>query len=140
MSEERGFLFIRPNGESGFVRVSGRGLALGLLQGLVGGHIETVPSCLGKRWMDEDNVKAVLVVHEEGKLIGLSENLTETLLLDDLIHDVLVGTVLLVGEGRNEDGEWDLICLSRDVCARIHAAFTESEEPMPEEKGNSTDA
>lgn len=57
------------------------------LQDIVGGHIETVPSCVDG---------CLLIVNEEGKLRNLAPNKVATTFLADGISDILVGTVAVV--------------------------------------------
>ena len=72
---------------------------LGVMQQLVGGHIETLRI--------SDNV--ILVMNEEGKLLGLESNFYL-----GAIGDTIVGPVLVVGE----DGE-DFASLPDDEAAEI---------------------
>lgn len=72
---------------------------LGVMQQLVGGHIETLRI--------SDNV--ILVMNEEGKLLGLEPNF-----FLGAIGDTIVGPVLVVGE----DGE-DFASLPDDEAAEI---------------------
>lgn len=85
---------ISPEGRRTFEQVR---CNLDYLNKAVGGHIEAVS---GRDW--------TCYCNEEGKLMGLPINLHATLLLAEwgvqlLPHDVLVGTVVLVGNG--EAGE-----------------------------------
>lgn len=64
---------------------------LRLLQELVGGYIETVPC-------DSD---AIMIVNEEGKILGLEPNVL-------LGNDVVVGNLIVVGDGGEDFAELDL--------------------------------
>lgn len=64
---------------------------LRLLQELVGGYIETVPY----------NSDAIMIVNEEGKILGLEPNVL-------LGNDVVVGNLIVVGDGGEDFAELDL--------------------------------
>ena len=73
------------------------------MQQLVGGYIEIVrPAYLRRPY--------VMIVDEEGMLKGLPINNTGSL----LYNGPIVGDVLILKEGFNEDGEPDLLSLDMD--------------------------
>ena len=79
------------------------GDTLEAMQGLVGGYIETVRP----KYLAEDQI---LIVDEEGLLKGKPVNNTASLLCSSPI----VGDVLILKEGLDEEGEPDIIGLEGD--------------------------
>lgn len=84
-------------------RVEDIGNDLETLQTLVGGYIETVRLPLEG---------AVVIVNEEGKLMGLKENRT-LVNLDRSRVETLVGTIVIVGDDGEEFGNLTEIQASR---------------------------
>lgn len=80
----------------------GETLELEDMQDLVMGPIEIVPAMpsVGKR-IDEPGVKPVLIVNEEGKLLGLPLNIVASVMAD-LIDDEVVGNAILMGAEATE--------------------------------------
>ena len=73
----------------------GRTLELEALQKLVEGCIETVPAVLGTGWAEYRDDEVVLIVNEEGKLLGLPVN-EEASELSAILGDELVGNAVLM--------------------------------------------
>ena len=71
------------------------------MQGIVEGNIETVPAVLAEGWSHEEGVGLVLIVNEEGKLLGLPVNQLATDMAA-VYNDVLVGNAILMG-AKGED-------------------------------------
>lgn len=74
----------------------GEGLGLETLQALVGGRIETVPTALSEGWSGEEGVIPILIVNEEGKLVGLPYNDVATD-VSALLYDYICGNAVLLG-------------------------------------------
>ena len=74
---------------------AGGTLELETLQKLVEGHIETVPTVLGTGWAEYRDDEVVLIVNEEGKLLGLPVN-EEASELSLILGDELVGNAVLM--------------------------------------------
>ncbi|MHB1152069.1 MAG: DUF3846 domain-containing protein [Eubacteriales bacterium] len=83
---------IAVNGEITPVEVDGDNL-LKELQKLVGGSIEVSPRCWENGGL---NKRQSLIVNEEGKLKGLPENPTATIIAGLVGVDMLVGDAILV--------------------------------------------
>ena len=76
-------------------------LELKTMQDIVEGNIETVPTVLAEGWSHEEGVGLVLIVNEEGKLLGLPANHLATDMAA-VYNDVLVGNAILMGtKGEN---------------------------------------
>lgn len=72
------------------------GLELKDLQDIVEGHIETVETMLALGWAQEKDVTPVLIINEEGKLLGLPNNEDATLMAQIPINDEIVGNAVLM--------------------------------------------
>ena len=77
---------------------------LELLQELVGGYIECAPTRLGAGWegLTVDDYEPVMLVNEEGKLLGLDKNILATQLSGLFPLDVVVGDVAILGADGDE--------------------------------------
>lgn len=113
---EHGVILIRVNGEAAFQETDDE-LTLTDLQELVGGRIETVPICLSGNWTT-GREHPILIVNEEGKLLGFEKNERATDLLRFDVYDYIVGDAVIAGE----KGE-DIVPLNRSDCERIIEAF-----------------
>lgn len=72
---QRYVIRVLPDGEAEYIRCNSRGtLSLRVLQDLVGGPIETIPTMLSDGWAREDGARVVMIVNEEGRLLGLPHN------------------------------------------------------------------
>ena len=116
---ERGVILIKPDERFGFLH-TGDVLSLEELQELVGGYIEMVPVALNERWTHERNVRPVMIVNEEWKLLGLARNALATELLRYDICDYVVGDVILSGI-RGEE----IVPLLRAACEHIAERWLE---------------
>ncbi len=76
-------------------------LELETMQDIVEGDIEAVPTVLADGWSHEEGVGLVLIVNEEGKLLGLPANQLATDMAA-VYNDVLVGNAILMG-AKGED-------------------------------------
>ena len=104
-------IVVSPNGVEGLLHCfPEETLELEELQGLVGGCIEVVNSIIEP---PEGYDRAVLIVNEEGKLKGLTENWPATDVAD-IGGDVIVGNALIMA-ARGEE----LVGLPREVCRKI---------------------
>ena len=72
------------------------GLELKDLQDIVEGHIETVETMIGQGWAQEKEVTPVLIINEEGKLLGLPYNEDATLMAQITMVDEIVGNAVLM--------------------------------------------
>lgn len=72
------------------------GLELKDLQDIVEGHIETVETMIAPGWAQEKEVTPVLIINEEGKLLGLPYNEDATLMAQIPIDDEIVGNAVLM--------------------------------------------
>lgn len=91
----------------------GETMALQSLQGMVEGPIETVPSALSPTWAREPVDNILLIVNEEGKLMGLPHNENATA-LSLLLDDEIVGNAILMAVRGDE-----LIGFRREVAEYI---------------------
>ena len=94
---DRYAIIIRP--DEGMILLHcwlGDGLDLAEMQKIVEGNIETVPAVLAEGWSHEEGVGLVLIVNEEGKLLGLPANHMATDMAA-VYNDVLVGNAILMG-------------------------------------------
>ena len=66
------------------------------LQDIVEGHIETVETMIGQGWAQEKEVTPVLIINEEGKLLGLPYNEDATLMAQITMVDEIVGNAVLM--------------------------------------------
>lgn len=113
---EYGVIVIRVNGEAVFQETDDE-LTLTDLQELVGGMIETVPVALSGNWTT-GREHPLMIVNEEGKMMGLEKNERATDLLRFDVYDYIVGDAVIAGE----KGE-DIVPLNRSDCERIIEAF-----------------
>lgn len=71
---ERYAIIIRQNEEMALLHCyHGDSLDLKTLQEIVEGHIETVPTALAGEWSHEQGVGLTLIINEEGKLLGTTD-------------------------------------------------------------------
>lgn len=116
MEGNRFVITTKPDGWYGMIRCfPGDTLSLEELQGMVEGHIETVPTVI-KGWSYEPDVDVVMLANEEGKLQGLPENFTAMLM--SARADVIVGNVVIMGAKDDE-----LIGLTQDAAENIIKAW-----------------
>lgn len=99
------------------VRRVGRSLELRDLQEIVGGYIETAGTIFGSGTLVGDDT--VMVVNEEGKILGLPENEMATG-LHDVPWDPIVGTAVICGVDGTE-----LVPLPLDVVDEITSRWLE---------------
>lgn len=94
---DRYVIVIKPDGWYGLLHCyPGDSLELKELQALVGWYIETAPTVLADNWTREEDVGVIMLVNEEGKLMGLPVNQMAT----DMIqhpYDTIVGAAVLMG-------------------------------------------
>lgn len=113
---EYGVIVIRVNGEAVFQETDDE-LTLTDLQELVGGMIETVPICLSGNWTT-GRAHPIMIVNEEGKMMGLEKNERATDMLRFDVYDYVSGTAIIAGaKGEN------IVPLKRSDCERIIEAF-----------------
>ena len=94
-----------------------RTLTLGELQKLVGGPIETIPTMLSDGWAREDGARIVMIVNEEGRLLGMPHNRAASLMAAFGIGP-LVGPALIMAAQEDR-----LIGLRPDAAKRIMAEW-----------------
>ena len=91
---------IHPDGESELVCCNKKGtLTLKTLQRLVSGPIETVPTVLSDGWAQEDDTKIIMVVNEEGRLLGLPHNEDASLMAAFSVGPIVGAAVIMAGRG-----------------------------------------
>lgn len=111
---ERYAIIIRPNEETVLLHCyHGDSLDLKVLQEIVEGHIETVPTVMSSGWSKEKDVGLTLIINEEGKLLGLPVNQTATDMAT-IYNDVIVGNAILMGTT-----EEDFIGLTKEAAEHI---------------------
>ena len=113
MHKERVVIRIKADGEFRLYPCQGETLPLAKLQELVGGYIEAVGSVLGEGWSREEGECIVMLVNEEGKLLGLPVNANATM-LSALWEDVIAGDALLMASKGEE-----LFGLTREAAENI---------------------
>ena len=94
-----------------------RTLTLGELQKLVGGPIEAVPTMLSDGWAREDGARVVMIVNEEGRLLGLPHNEDASLMAAFGIG-AIVGVALIMAAQEDR-----LVGLRPDAATRIMAEW-----------------
>lgn len=99
-----------------------RTLTLGELQELVGGPIETVPTMLSDGWAREDGARIVMIVNEEGRLLGLPHNEDASLMAAFGIDCIVGPAVIMAGRGD------ELIGLLPGAAKRIKAEWLTGDE------------
>lgn len=99
-----------------------RTLTLGELQKLVGGPIETVPTMLSDGWAREDGSRIVMIVNEEGRLLGLPHNEDASLMAAFGIDCIVGPAVIMAGRGD------ELIGLLPGAAQRIKAEWLTGDE------------
>lgn len=94
----------------------GEGMELESLQGLVEGHIEILPCFLDRSFAKESKpTRLILIINEEGKLLGLDHNEKATLIsYVRLNNDHIVGNAILMGT----KGE-DIVGFTHAECEHI---------------------
>ena len=88
------------------------------MQKIVEGYIETVPLLLPDSMSGEENVKLLMIVNEEGKLMGLPRNRWASILS---AADRIVGNAIIAG-ARGEE----IIGLREEAALEIEKAFNEN--------------
>ena len=122
---DRYVIVIKPDGWYRLLHCyPGDSLELKELQALVGGYIETVPTVLADNWTREEDVGVIMLVNEEGKLMGLPPNRAATVMIQSL-SDIIVGTAVLMGRRGKE-----LIGLSERAARNIAGRWL-GEEGQP---------
>ena len=94
-----------------------RTLTLGELQKLVGGPIEAVPTMLSDGWAREDGARVVMIVNEEGRLLGLPHNEDASLMAAFSVGPIVGAAVIMAGRGD------ELVGLLPDAATRIMAGW-----------------
>ncbi len=87
------------------------------MQKIVEGYIETVPLLLPDSMSGEENVKLLMIVNEEGKLMGLPRNRLASILS---AADRIVGNAIIAG-ARGEE----IIGLREEAALEIKKAVRE---------------
>ena len=113
---EYGVIVIRAGGDTYF-QPTDEDITLHELQDMVDGSIETVPICLSGNWTT-GRAHPIMIVNEEGKMMGLEKNERATDMLRFDVYDYIVGDAVIAGE----KGE-DIVPLKRSDCERIIEAF-----------------
>ena len=121
MSMNRYIIYIEPTGRFGRVHCwPGATLPLKDLQELVDGPIEIVPTVITKGTVREDDVRAVMIVNEEGKLRKLPKNSEACLIATLWPGDYIAGNALLMG-ARGEE----LVGFTEEAADRIISRWLE---------------
>lgn len=94
-------------------------LTLRELQKLVGGPIETVPTMLSDGWTREDGARIVMIVNEEGRLIGLPHNEDASLMAAFSVGAIVGPAVIMIGVGD------ELMGLLPEAAERLAAEWLE---------------
>lgn len=74
-------------------------LTLGELQKLVGGPIQAVTTMLSDGWTHEDGARIVMIVIEEGRLLGLPYNEDASLMAAFGVGPIVGPAVIMAGRG-----------------------------------------
>ena len=113
---EYGVIVIRAGGDTYF-QPTDEDITLHELQDMVDGSIETVPICLSGNWTTGRG-QPIMIVNEEGKLLGFEKNERATDMLRFDVYDYVSGTAIIAGaKGEN------IVPLKRSDCERIIEAF-----------------
>lgn len=116
MDVEYGVIVIRADGDTYF-QPTDEDITLHELQDMVDGSIETVPVCLSGNWTTGRG-QPIMIVNEEGKLLGFEKNERATDMLRFDAYDYVSGTAIIAGaKGEN------IVPLKRSDCERIIEAF-----------------
>lgn len=114
MTMQRYVIRVLPDGEAEYIRCNSRGtLSFRVLQDLVGGPIETIPTMLSDGWAREDGARVVMIVNEEGRLLGLPHNEDASLMAAFSVGPI-VGAALIMAAQEDR-----LIGLRPDAAKRI---------------------
>ena len=124
MTMKRQVIVIDPDAGAGLINCDPetRTLTLGELQKLVGGPIEAVPTMLSDGWAREDGARIVMIVNEEGRLLGLPHNEDASLMAAFGIG-AIVGAALIMAAQEDR-----LIGLRPDAATRIMAEWLTGDE------------
>ena len=113
---EYGVIVIRACGDTYF-QPTDEDITLHELQDMVDGSIETVPVCLSGNWTTGRG-QPIMIVNEEGKLLGFEKNERATDMLRFDVYDYVSGTAIIAAaKGEN------IVPLKRSDCERIIEAF-----------------
>ena len=113
---EYGVIVIRADGGTYF-QPTDEDITLHELHDMVDGSIETVPVCLSGNWTTGKE-HPVMIVNEEGKLLGFEKNERATDMLRFDVYDYVSGTAIIAGtKGEN------IVPLKRSDCEHIIEAF-----------------
>lgn len=125
---QRYIIRIWPDGEAEYLQCNSRGtLSLRVLQDLVGGPIEAVPTMLSDGWAREDGARIVMIVNEEGRLLGLPHNEDASLMAAFGVGPIVGPAVIMAGRGD------ELIGLLPGAAQRIMAEWLTGETEDAEE-------
>ena len=113
---EYGVIVIRAGGDT-YLYPTDEDITLHELQDMVGGSIETVPICLSGNWTTGRG-QPIMIVNEEGKLLGFEKNERATDMLRSDVYDYVSGTAIIAGA----KGE-SIVPLKRSDCEHIIEAF-----------------
>lgn len=115
---QRYVIRIDPDGESVLIKCNKKEtVSLRTLQKLVGGPIEAVPTMLSDGWAREDGARVVMIVNEEGRLLGLPHNEDASLMAAFGIG-AIVGAALIMAAQEDR-----LVGLLPDAATRIMAEW-----------------
>lgn len=119
MTMKRQVIVIDPDAGAGLINCDPetRTLTLGELQKLVGGPIETVPTMLSNGRTHEDGARIVMIVNEEGRLLGLPHNGIASLIAAFGVGPIVGPAVIMAGLGD------ELIGLLPGAAKRIKAEW-----------------